>query len=177
MTERHLRTTTLVRIILAAITCVEITAACAFDDAQRAPATSQVSPAARGTTCVETILGFVPDGLHLGRRDLVPYSPTTRGITKQYEPANGGDDRTITVVSGGFLDEVTEAYDNLEVGPTRVLLGQRLNVMIGSVLDTPVRVVIWRLDGTESPCDVQAIVATNLSETEFDLVLDGVRLG
>lgn len=159
----------------AALSLVGLSAACG-SDLTDGSATTASTAAVTASTCAEAVLGFVPDGLEMVRRDLVPYSPRVRGITTDYAETGGGG-RTITVVSGGFLDEVTEAYDNLEVGLTRLLLGQEVNVLVGSVLDTPVRVVLWRTPETQSPCDVHAIVATKVSDTDFEAVLDGVRLG
>jgi hypothetical protein len=48
--------------------------------------------------------------------------------------------------------------------------------MTGEFLRNLVKVAVWREDGVTAPCDVHAVVGTNILAKDFDAVLASVRI-
>ena len=112
---------------------------------------------------------------------LVPFSSTQLGVNTVFsdtaeaaEPSSRS--RTIEVVSGGYVDELTESYDDLRPVETVSVTGQPVTLLAGSLLSSTVNVVIWRQPGVAPPCDVHAVLATNLSKQQFKAVVKSVRV-
>jgi len=128
--------------------------------------------------CLAVALGFV------GYDVLSPLgdeTPTQLGvntvISDAPEAANASSrSRMIEVVSGGYVDELTESYDNLRPAGRVSVTGQPVSLLAGSLLTSTVNVAIWRQPAVVPPCDVHAVLATNLSKQQFEAVLKSVRI-
>jgi hypothetical protein len=137
-------------------------------------------PAAK-STCPQAVVTQPPAGMEVSERELVPFSTTQLGMnTVISDTADAAEptarSRTIEVVSGGYVDELTESYDNLRPVGTISVTGQPVTLLAGSLLSSTVNVVIWRQPGVVPPCDVHAVLATNLSKHQFKAVVESVRI-
>jgi hypothetical protein len=137
-------------------------------------------PAAK-STCPQAIVTHPPPGMHVSERELVPFSSTQLGVntvisdrTGAAEPPSGS--RMIEVVSGGYVDELTESYDDLRHAGTVFITGQPVNILAGTLLTSTIKLVIWREPGVAPPCDVHAVLAMNLSKQQFKAVVQSVRV-
>jgi hypothetical protein len=176
-------------LIVAAIGCLAVTLGfLGYDvllplrDAARLPIGQNLSqrPAAK-IMCPQAIVTQPPSGMELSDRELVPFSSTQLGLntvfsdtTEAAQPPSRS--RMIEVVSGGYVDELTESYDDLRLVRTVSVAGQPVSLLAGSLLTSTVKVVIWRQPGVAPPCDVHAVLATNLSKRQFMAVLRSVRV-
>jgi hypothetical protein len=137
-------------------------------------------PAAK-STCPQAVVTRPPAGMEVSERELVPFSSTQLGMnTVIGDTADAAEpsarSRTIGVVSGGYVDELTESYDDLRPAGTISVTGQPVTLLAGSLLNATVKVVIWRQPGVVPPCDVHAVLATNLSMQQFKAVVESVRI-
>lgn len=137
-------------------------------------------PAAK-STCPQAVVTQPPAGMEVSERELVPFSSTQLGMnTVVSDTADAAEpsarSRTIEVVSGGYVDELTESYDDLRPVGTVSVTGQPMTLLAGSLLSSTVKVVIWRQPGVVPPCDVHAVLATNLSKQQFNAVVESVRI-
>jgi hypothetical protein len=137
-------------------------------------------PAAKNT-CARAIVTKVPSGMEVSERELVPFSSTQLGVNTVFSDTTGAAEpssrsRRIEVVSGGYVDELTESYDDLRPIETVSVTGQPVTLLAGSLLSSTVNVVIWRQPGVAPPCDVHAVLATNLSKQQFKAVVKSVRV-
>lgn len=137
-------------------------------------------PAAKNT-CAQAIVTQVPSGMEVSERELVPFSSTQLGVNTVFSDTTGAAEpssrsRRIEVVSGGYVDELTESYDDLRPIETVSVTGQPVTHLAGSLLSSTVNVVIWRQPGVAPPCDVHAVLATNLSKQQFKAVVKSVRV-
>jgi hypothetical protein len=136
-------------------------------------------PAAK-STCPQAVVTQAPGGMEVSERELVPFSSTQLGmntVISDTADAAGPSarSRTIEVVSGGYVDELTESYDDLRPVGTISVAGQPVTLLTGSLLSATVKVVIWRQPGVAPPCDVHAVLATNLSNQQFKAVVASIR--
>jgi hypothetical protein len=137
-------------------------------------------PAAK-STCPQAVVTQPPAGMEVSERELVPFSSTQLGMnTVISDTADAAEpsvrSRTIEVVSGGFVNELTESYDDLRPIETISVAGQPVTLLAGSLLSSTVNVVIWRQPGVVPPCDVHAVLATNLSKQQFKAAVESVRI-
>ena len=135
-------------------------------------------PAAK-STCPQAIVTRPPSGMNVSERELVPFGPTQLGVNTVISDATGTAEppsRMIEVVSGGYVDELTESYDNLRPAGTVSVMGQPVSLLAGSLLNSTVKLVIWREPEVTPPCDVHAVLATNLSMQQFKGVVKSVRV-
>ena len=137
--------------------------------------------AATKSTCPQAVVTRPPVGMNVSERKLVPFSSTQLGvntvISDAPEAANASSrSRMIEVVSGGYVDELTESYDNLRPAGRVSVTGQPVSLLAGSLLTSTVNVAIWRQPAVVPPCDVHAVLATNLSKQQFEAVLKSVRI-
>ena len=137
-------------------------------------------PAAKNT-CAQAIVTQVPSGMEVSERELVPFSSTQLGVNTVFSDTTGAAEpssrsRRIEVVSGGYVDELTESYDDLRPIETVSVTGQPVTHLAGSLLSSTVNVVIWRQPGVAPPCDVHAVLATNLSKQQYKAVVKSVRV-
>jgi len=123
------------------------------------------------TTCDELVLPNDVLGLEIVDRVLVPYSREILGVEATYEDNLG---RRLTAVSGGYLDDITETYDNLQPAGTTELADATADVLEGSFLGTPITVVY--LIGSDPPCSTLAVVAIGFSPEEFAEIAPGMML-
>jgi hypothetical protein len=137
-------------------------------------------PAAK-STCPQAIVTQPPPGMELSDRELVPFSSTKLGVNTVFSDITEtagppSRSRTIEVVSGGYVDDLTESYDDLRPIRTISVAGQPVSLLAGSLLTSTVKVVIWRQPGVAPPCDVHAVLATNLSNEQFMAAVKSVRV-
>ena len=137
-------------------------------------------PAAK-STCAQAVVTRLPSGMEQSERRLVPFSSTQLGVTTVFsdtprEAELSSRSRMIEVVSGGYVDELTESYDNLRPVETVSVAGQPVSLLAGSLLSSTVNLIIWRQPGLAPPCDVHAVLATNLSKQQFKAVVKSVRV-
>jgi hypothetical protein len=137
-------------------------------------------PAAK-STCPQAVVTQPPAGMEVSERELVPFSSTQLGMNTVISDTAAAAEpsaryRTIEVVSGGYVDELTESYDNLRPVETISVTGQRVSLLAGSLLHSTVQIVIWRQPGVVPPCDVHAVLATNLSRQQFKAVAESVQV-
>jgi hypothetical protein len=118
--------------------------------------------AAAKTTCDELVLAEESVDLVLVDRALVPYSRTILGVETTYEDGRG---RTLTMVSGGYLDDITETYDDLQPAGTIRLVGETADLLRGTFLGTRIAVA-YRL-GADPPCSTLAVVGIGFSTEVF----------
>lgn len=128
--------------------------------AQQTPVANPLTAAK--TTCDELVIVDEPLGISLVDRVLVPYSRTILGVEATYEDDQG---RTLTVVSGGYLDDITETYDELEPAGRIKLGDSNADLLEGLHLGVPIAVA-YRL-GSSPPCSTLAAVAIGFSTEEF----------
>jgi len=142
-------------------------AGCAAGGAQATPhgAAASTRPAAK-ETC-DDVVWEPPPELHVTRtsRELVGFSPTLLGVYTTW----AGDGFTAETVAGGYVDDLTEAYDDLHVtGSLTLGPGVEAEVLHGQLLEAPVLAVIWRDPADEVPCDVHALVITGAASTPLE---------
>lgn len=122
-------------------------------------------------TCDELVLAEESVDLVLVDRVLVPYSRTVLGVETTYEDGRG---RTLTIVSGGYLDDVTETYDDLQPAGTIRLVGETADLLRGTFLGTRIAVA-YRI-GADPPCSTLAVVGIGFSAEEFTEVARDMTL-
>ncbi len=103
-------------------------------------------------------------------RRLVPFSQTLLGV----ETVWGAETKRVRLVSGGYLDDVLEAYDDLESWDERRVRDSDATLLRSMLLDDLVLVAVWR-EGVEPPCDAHALIATGLTEVEFEEQLESIE--
>jgi hypothetical protein len=141
---------------------------------QTAPPTVAAStrPAAK-ETCPD-VVWEPPSELHITRtgRDLVGFGPTLLGVDTTWT----GDGFTAETVAGGYVDDLTEAYDDLHVtGSVPIRDGVEAEVLSGRLLEAPVLVVVWRDPALDVPCDVHALLVTGADEAVEEELLQALR--
>jgi len=106
------------------------------------------------------------------RRELVGVGPTLLGVQSTWT----GNDVTVETVAGGYVDDLTESYDDLRTVGTRDLSGgSTAEVLAGQLLGESVLVVAWRDASQEVPCDVHALVITGADVAVQTELLRGLR--
>ena len=135
------------------------------------PQSETITLAASKTTCDELVLARDSTSLTLVDRVLVPYTRTILGVEATYEDDQG---RTLILVSGGYLDDITEAFDNLEPSGSMKLGDVAADTLSGSFLGAPIEVA-YRL-GTDPPCSTLAVVAIGFSSEELVELARGMTL-
>ena len=147
---------------------VTLTLTCAACAPSRTMVSSTV-PAGK-ETCDEVIATVLPEGMRLVDRNLVPYSRTLLGVEAEYE----GTGRNLSLVSGGYLDDILEAYDDLLPAGSADLLGGTASMLAGEYLDLSVRAALLTDTDVNAPCGTRAIVGVGFTEEEFQAVLSGL---
>jgi len=150
------------------------TAGCGGGVGQADPgAAAPASRSAAKETCHDVIWDPSPS-LQVERtsRELVGFSPTLLGVHSTWT----GDGFTAETVAGGYVDDLTEAYDDLHVTRSLTLEhGTEAELLRGRLLDTPILAVIWRDPSQEVPCDVHALVVTGADVGLEEELLRGLR--
>ena len=143
------------------------------------PDPTPTSPVWEKKTCPQAVVLRPPAGMHVSDRELVPFSATQLGVhteISEASPRSTARPRQIEVISGGYLDDLTEDYDDLQIVGKRQVGKQRATVLTGRFLRNLVKVALWREDGATTPCDVHAVVGINIPANDFDAVLASVRI-
>lgn len=122
-------------------------------------------------TCPDPELTVLPAGLEPVERELVGYGPQVLGVVETY----AADDLEVLVVSGGYLDDIAEPYDELAPRRLTTIRGVEAEVLTGTLLDRPVQFVAWREPAHTAPCGTHALIATGVSPPVFDRILSGIR--
>lgn len=138
------------------------------------PATTTAGPVRDGRkdTCPDARLTGLPAGFALTDRELVPFSRTTLGVHATYRAASGPGQ--VETLSGGYVDDLTENYDDLHPVSTTMIAGTSTDVLEGTQLGSAVRLVVWRQPGTPPPCDVHAVIGTGTGAAQFEAALGSV---
>jgi hypothetical protein len=124
-----------------------------------APVVSRGARPAEKRICAEA----VPDSdLEALDRELVPYGPDVLGVESTWGDGTG----RLVVYSGGFFDDIFEAYDDLEPYGTAEVRGQSATLLSASFLGDEVWAATWREDD-ETPCDAHAVLTVGMAEAEF----------
>jgi hypothetical protein len=162
------------RVVIVAVALAIAAAGCA--GAARSsfePPTSDPAPrGAAKVTCEEVVPGWIPPGIELADRRLVPFSEALLGVEAEYL----GDGVFLHFVSGGYLDDVLEPYDDLAPLDRRRAAGDPAQVMGGSFVGFPLFVVTWQVLGEVAPCSTRAVVAVGLTRRDFDAVVDDLTV-
>jgi hypothetical protein len=148
--------------------CSETTADAQAPSARPAPSTR---PATK-TTCPD-VAWIPPASVHLEQssRELVPFSPTLLGVHATWL----GDGITVETVSGGYVDDLTEAYDNLHVTGTLPLRSDPgAEILRGTLQDSPVLLVLWRDRSQSVPCDVHVFLVQGADAATEEVLLGGL---
>lgn len=121
-------------------------------------------------TCEEVVVERVPTGMSMADRTLVPYSSTLMGVETEYESSTS----FLAVISGGYLDDHLEPYDDLEPIGERNVLGRRASVVAGSFIDAAVLAAVWEEPGLTVPCGTRAVIAIGMETAQFHEILDAL---
>jgi hypothetical protein len=124
-------------------------------------------------TCEELLATHLPAGMVLDDRSLVPFSRTLLGVLAEYSDA--ANDAHLFVVSGGFLDDHLEPYDDLVLLDEVSLDGEDAQLVVGSFLERPVYAATWSATRLMPPCDTRAVISVGLAEEDFRAVLSGLE--
>jgi hypothetical protein len=122
------------------------------------PAGPSTRPAAK-ETCPDVACSPPPSvSLTETHRELVPFSPTLLGVHTSW----AGDGLTVEALAGGYVDELTEPYDDLgPAGAMSLAHGVEAEVLRGRAqAAVPVLFVLWREPSVEPPCDVHVLLIT-----------------
>jgi len=114
----------------------------------------------------------MPPDLTSSNRELIPLSSTLLGVQSSFANPDGA--RTVQVISGGYVDDIAEAYDNLRPTRSAEVLGSRVTVLTTDFMNRQVWLGYWRQSGVARPCDVHAVISRGLGEAEFREVLAGL---
>jgi hypothetical protein len=132
--------------------------------AQAAPASTR--PAAKQTCADVTWTPPRETGLRPTGRDLVGFGPTLLGVHTTWS----GDGLSAETIAGGYVDDLTEPYDDLHLVRTaRVEPGLTAEVLHGQLVGNSVLVVVWRDPAQHPPCDVRVLA---VSGADADRVQD-----
>ena len=112
--------------VIACLALAGFATSCSGPIAPSAPVESRPTPQSRRdaakSTCPQAAVTRPPRGMHLSDRELVPVSSTQLGtISLITEVRQSSNRRRVEVISGGYVDDLAEDYDDLRVlGKTRV---------------------------------------------------------
>lgn len=135
-------------------------------------AAASTRPAAK-ETCAD-VVWQPPRSLVLEQRsrELVPFTPTLLGVQSTWE----GDGFSVETVAGGYVDDVTEPYDNLVPTGTLALRGDpEASILHGSLQSRPVLLVLWRDGSQPAPCDVHAFLVEGADAATESVLVEGLR--
>jgi hypothetical protein len=132
--------------------------------------TTTTAPGAKDT-CEEIVATVLPADIELIDRNLVPYSPTLLGVEAEYE----SESANVVIVSGGYLDDQLEAYDDLlPVGDIQTIGDRRAEYLSGVFGNRSVQAAIWDEPSLQVPCSTRAVIAVGITQDEFVTLLAGL---
>jgi len=163
-----------IRVVVLLVAVATASSACSDTDrsAITTSATTSTRRSAEKTTCEEIVPGWIPVGIELADRRLVPFSDTLLGVDAEYL----GDDVFLQFVSGGYLDDLLEPYDDLALLNTTRAGGEPADLLGGSFVGSPVFVVTWRASDLDPPCSTRAVVAVGLDQSDFEEIVDRIMV-
>jgi hypothetical protein len=169
-TRRHLGVALVgLLVLLAALAATRLTSRSRAAPHARPVLATTTQRTANKTICASLKPAALPGGMAAKDRSLVPFSAAILGVDQIWESRDAA--RSIEVVDGGYVDDITEPYDGLTAAPSVALNGTRATVLTTIFLHRPVWLAYWRQAGVTTPCDVHAIVTLGLSAVEFNRVL------
>jgi hypothetical protein len=148
------------------IAALSLAAACGGE----APAPAAERAPAR-TTCPPLGFETTLDGFRETDRELVPYSPTVMGVEATFKD----EARMIQLISGGYLDDVLEAYDDLHPLPTVDMNGAQATAMTGESLSGTVHVAVWKQPAAFEPCGLRVVLTHGFDDPAFFDLLAAVH--
>ena len=149
-----------------------VTSACGSSQPVHERTAAATRPAAK-VTCPDVHWIPPPEpAVEQSSRELVGFSPTLLGVHTTWTGAG----ITVETVAGGYVDDLTEPYDDLTVtGQMTVAGGIDADVMRGTLRGNPVLTVVWRDPAEPVPCDVHALLVVGANPVEEAAVLAGLR--
>jgi hypothetical protein len=123
--------------------------------------------------CPSLTLSALPPGITYRDRTLVPFSPSVLGVDAIW--ANSASTRSIEMLDGGYVDDITEPYDGLHPAAAVMVQGKSVTVLTTVFLKRQVFLGYWRQQEVAAPCNVHAIVTLGLSGGEFNAVVRSLR--
>jgi hypothetical protein len=148
------------------------TAGCGLGIRPAAPAEGVATRPAEKETCPDVAWSPPLPDVVPTERELVGFSPTLLGVHTTW----AGDGFTAETVAGGYVDDLTEAYDDLHLTSTLSLAdGIEAEVLRGRLLENPVLVVVWRDPALDVPCDVHALLVTGADADLEEALLRGLH--
>ena len=141
----------------AAVVVLLCLAGCGGSAAGADSAAPTTRPAAK-ETCPDVAWTPPPSlGIEQTHRELVPFSPTLLGVHALW----AGSGVTVETSAGGYVDDLTEPYDDLSSAGSMALAdGAEAEVLRGHAQEAPLLVLLWREPGVEPPCDVHVLLIT-----------------
>lgn len=97
-------------------------------------------------------------------RNLVPYSEIVLGIDATWADQSAA--RSIEILDGGYVDDITEPYDSLLPASGTRVQGNPVTVLSAVFLKRTVYLGYWRQPGVARPCDVHAVVTLGLTRSQ-----------
>ncbi len=142
---------------VAAVLALLFLAGCGGAAAGADSAAPTARPAAK-ETCPDVAWSPPPSlGIEQTHRELVPFSPTLLGVHAMW----AGDGVTVETSAGGYVDDLTEPYDDLSpAGSMTLAHGAEAEVLRGHAQEAPLLVLLWREPSVKPPCDVHAVLIT-----------------
>jgi hypothetical protein len=136
------------------------------------PAAAATRPATK-STCPDIAWQPPPSlALEQSARELVPFGPTLLGVEATWT----GVGFTVQTVAGGYVDDLTEAYDNLRTTGTIPLRADpAAEIMHGTLRGSPVALVLWRDTSQPVPCDVHVFLVQGADPATEALLITGLR--
>ena len=111
-------------------------------------------------------------GIEQSSHQLVPFGPTILGVQSTWQGAGF----SVETVAGGYVDDLTEPYDNLATTGKIPLQGDpQAEIMRGTLQSRRVLVVLWRDSSEQVPCDVHAFLVEGADAGTETLLLGGLR--
>lgn len=123
--------------------------------------------------CTSLTPATLPHGVKARDRTLVPFSSTILGVDATW--ADDRAARSIEVLDGGYVDDITEPYDNLRPVAGTTVGGTAVTVLTTVFLRRPVYLGYWRQPGVARPCDVHAVVTIGLPRAAAYAVFASLR--
>ena len=131
-----------------------------------------IRPALKAT-CADVRMRW-PRALHVAmtNRVLVPFSGVLLGVETKYRGDNG---IFVETRSGGYVDDITEPYDDLRVIQHQAVgTDPSAEVMRGLYKGDPVTLVMWRESLVAKPCDVHVLLVGGARAIDTQVLLRGL---
>lgn len=179
-TARRVAATTVVVLVVAAVGLLIAQTAVRTRQSER-PAARFLQGVPRGLSTTTSTKVFcrsyrptdLPNGLTARDRNLVPYSHSVLGVDARWADAQAR--RSVQVLDGGYVDDITEPYDALAPAPSTTVHGSLTTVLTTIFLRRQIVLGYWREAKVQRPCDVHAVVMIGLTRPQAYRVLRSMR--